>query len=178
MQRTPYAHRMRSASTPPLLGGQASVETFSYQTGWFADACFPAAATRRAIAPAGAAQHGAAGAVRVECRDRGGVRVNGVLYGRACLENAPCGRAQHLVPRPESCGLRLANETMRARASAMRTHSGAASCATPWLAAAPGDRASAAGAHHPDGRNPSAVVTNAGAIISLKKGTVCCPSRN
>ncbi len=28
------------------------------------------------------------------------------------------------------------------------------------------------------GRNPSAVVTNAGDIISLKKGTVCCPSRN
>ena len=122
-----------------FFGSQASVETFSYQTSWFVDACFPAAATRRAIAPAGAAQRGAAGAVRVECRDRGGVRVNGVLYGRACLENAPCGRAQHLVPQPESCGLQLANQTMRARAGAMRPHSGAATCATPWLAAAPGD---------------------------------------
>ena len=28
------------------------------------------------------------------------------------------------------------------------------------------------------GRNPSAVVTSAGAIISLEKGAVCCPSRN
>ena len=95
----------------PSFGEQASVETFSYQTSWFVDACFPAAATRRAIAPAGSARRGAAGAVQVECRDKGGVRVNGVLYGRACAENAPCGRAQHLVPAPQSCGWQLANQS-------------------------------------------------------------------
>ena len=127
----------------PSFGEQASVETFSYQTSWFVDACFPAAATRRAIAPAGSARRGAAGAVQVECRDKGGVRVNGVLYGRACAENAPCGRAQHLVPAPQSCGWQLANQSSLARAGAVRARADAARCAAPWLTVASGDGPSA-----------------------------------
>jgi len=138
-----------------FFGSRASVETYSYQTGWFIDACFPAAATRRAItAPppvaaevggfgggggggggggAAGAAGGGGGGVRVECRDKSGALVNGVLYGRACLENAPCGRGQHLVPRPRACGRRLTNSSGSLAAAARR----AGSCAAPGAGAAP-----------------------------------------
>ena len=97
-----------------FFGADSAVETYSYQAQWFVDACFPAAAVRAGRAPRARAP-GSRGseAVRVQCRDAGSTLINGVLYGRACSDNPPCGKKMSLVPKPASCDkgpLRTASE--------------------------------------------------------------------
>ena len=48
----------------------------------------------------------------VQCRDGSSTLINGVLYGRACAENPPCGKRMALVPPPQSCGHRLPDALM------------------------------------------------------------------
>ncbi len=111
----------------------ASIETYSFQSGWFEDACFPAGSARaklrragkRAALPnsagadaeagAGAGAGGAtnvegvggatgpAPAIQIQCRDGSGIQLNGVLYGPACVHNPPCARSMSLVPEPRAC---------------------------------------------------------------------------
>ncbi|KAL1529702.1 hypothetical protein AB1Y20_000641 [Prymnesium parvum] len=98
-----------------FFGSVASVETFGYATSWFADACFPAAGLKgsKSQPSASLAERRGASAVDVQCRDGGGTLVNGVLYGRACTNNPPCGRKMALVPSPISCGRLLPDALLR-----------------------------------------------------------------
>ena len=135
-------YALYAVETLLFFGSQASVESLSFQSGWFVDACFPGASLRavhrqklslmnalgRPWGSAGvnatafaAAQAAYAGAVDIQCRDGSGVLVNGVLYGPACGTNLPCGRNMYLAPQPRACGqprlpdrLMLANRTTNA----------------------------------------------------------------
>lgn len=75
------------------------METFGFSADWFADACFPAAA----LAASGAHPHLApppnVRGVEVSCADAAGLKVNGVRYGRACIDNPPCNRMSFLPAR-------------------------------------------------------------------------------
>jgi len=83
-----------------FFASAGTVETFADDAGSIRDACFPAARLRqgyKARAPPSAG-------VTVEC-DRGdGISVDGVWFGRACIDNPPCGQNMTLVPAPTGCG--------------------------------------------------------------------------
>lgn len=133
-------YALYAVETLLFFGSQASVESLSFQSGWFVDACVPGASLRsvrrtgglvRSWAAVGVnatrmtrahAQH--AGAVDIQCRDSSGVLINQVLYGPACGANLPCGRHMYLAPQPRPCGqprlaerLMLTNRTGRAALS-------------------------------------------------------------
>ena len=124
-------YALYAVETLLFFGSQASVESLSFQSGWFVDACFPGASLRGGRGRAGAggvrtwtsigvnttrmaaahARH--PGAVDIQCRDASGVLINGVLYGPACGANYPCGRRMYLAPQPTPCGQpRLAERLM------------------------------------------------------------------
>ena len=95
-------YALNALETLLFFGSSASVETYSYQSGWFVDACFITHALRGSKALKAAAKAAAAEAdrgVTVECRDSQALVVNGVLYGPACVTNPPCGKqVRHAAP--------------------------------------------------------------------------------
>ena len=115
-------YALYAVETLLFFGSQASVESLSFQSGWFVDACFPGSSLRggRGRAGGGVVRTWAAngvnvsrmaqahadhpGAVDIQCRDNSGVLINGVLYGPACGSNLPCGRRMYLAPQPTPCG--------------------------------------------------------------------------
>ena len=127
-------YALYAVETLLFFGSQASVESLSFQSGWFVDACFPAASMRvggmrgagansvwrRALgmgrwpnassAPSSAASSAPvapaapSAAVDLQCRDTSGALINGVLYGPACADNRPCGKGMYLAPAPKPCG--------------------------------------------------------------------------
>ena len=116
-------YALYAVETLIFFGSQMSVESYSFQSAWFADACFPAAGMRAARQGLSRSRHAVAAspqrAVDVQCRDQTGVLINGVLYGPACISNAPCGKRMALVPQPRSCGVsRLSERLMLGNRSA------------------------------------------------------------
>ena len=145
-------YALYAVETLVFFGSHMSVESYSFQSAWFVDACFPAASLRTprsqhtvrgrtkrpadlsriTYSPPAARGAGAAPAIEFQCRDHTGALINDVLYGPACVNNAPCGRSMTLVPEPRSCGqprlserLMLSNRSSRAvgarRCSAVST---------------------------------------------------------
>lgn len=129
-------YALYAVETLVFFGSQMSVESYSFQSGWFVDACFPASSMRRGldqgsrlrrrdnpaagslIAPPSTLGPAASRAIEIGCRDQSGILVNGVLYGPACISNAPCGRAMALVPKPRTCGQMLPERLMLSNRSA------------------------------------------------------------
>ena len=170
-------YALYAVETLVFFGSQMSVEGLSFQSGWFVDACFPAAGLRAAqrrrdsgtttrspwasaAASSGnatrfAAAHAAfSGAVDLQCRDGSGLLVNGVLYGPACALNLPCGRKMYLAPQPQSCGQPpLSERLMLSPRNGSRSH-----------------QRCAARVAHPDGHGHKRVHSNGGLAGSSRKG--------
>ena len=143
-------YALYAVETLLFFGSQASVESLSFQSSWFVDACFPAASMRgrrggrladarqqqlqwplpppqeqrqggAARQPGPGGQDTNLSAINMQCRDATGVLVNDVLYGAACVSNAPCGKDMYLAPAPRPCGQpRLPERIMLSDRSAHR----------------------------------------------------------
>jgi len=105
-------YALYAVETLVFFGSSASIETLGYATGWFVDACFPAAQLRTGgtTRPGTKRQVGSGASnqsIVVECRDQSSLLVNGVLYGPACVDNPPCGKQMFLVPPPSDCVRKL-----------------------------------------------------------------------
>lgn len=108
-------YALYAVETLIFFGSQLYAETLDYTLPWFAEACFPAASLHppkrarssalvwRSGASGPVARAAAAGAIELQCRDESGALFNGVLYGPACVTNAPCEKETHFVPPPRGC---------------------------------------------------------------------------
>eukprot|EP00967_Tisochrysis_lutea_P033106 scaffold39283_cov40-Tisochrysis_lutea.AAC.1 len=113
-----------AVETLVFFGSSGTVETLGYTSKWVEDACFPASRLRGQLGHSNGAQANGMGrhrracsslnssnlfhrarrqGVAVQCVDETAIIANGVTYGRACIDNPPCGRRMFLVPKPEPC---------------------------------------------------------------------------